>query len=305
MQLQGRRGQYAMLLAAGVVPVIAVGALSIDLTRASLAASEAELVAYSAAQTAIVAYNKGHTTSEAQAIADQLVRAYVAKDGGTFVLEPLTWGTVDRKSGTLVSNAEIEATQATVRRTGDRALNTVFGGFFGVTGVDLSGIAISDTLPRVFDADDCDSSVNYRRPRKGISKRDFSATVEVTLEDVPREGWYAVYKNEVAESGASQRNESGYYRVYNEANPAGLPLEGNCNGEYIVQDYDNDGRIPDRVYLGTFYFDGSSENVLQMRHYCAIRDTCPSMEDDQHECGRTWDSIHLDRGEASLCLESL
>lgn len=305
MQPRMRRGQYAIIMAVGLVPLLGLGAVSIDLSRASVLASEADLLAYAAAQTAIVAYSEGMSTAEAEIVADDLVRSRASLDGQTFTLTDVDWGYVDRANGTLVTAADIEAAKATVQRTGANGLGTLFGSFFGMTRVDIGSHAISDTLPSNFDRDDCDTQIGFAGSSGAITRSNYDAAIDVPLEDLQVSGWYAVYKNEVAESGSSQRNESSYYRVYNAANPMGLPRDPNCGGEYIVPDYDNDGRTPERVYLGTFYFDASSANTIQMRHYCAIREVCPSFEDDQQACGASSDSIHINRGDANLCLEAL
>ena len=86
----------------------------------------------------------------------------------------------------------------------------------------------------------------------------------------PVAGMYDVYDTEVAESGASQTNESGYIRIANDHNPSGEPLWGNCANDWIVPDVDNDGppALP-WVYLGTFDLnDGDNQVVLS--HYCPI-----------------------------------
>ena len=83
-------------------------------------------------------------------------------------------------------------------------------------------------------------------------------------------GWYHLYDAYVAESGASQRNESGYLNITNPSNPSGKPAEGNCNGEYIVVDNDNSGAPPSQVFIGTFYLE-AGDNTLTLKHYCPLQ----------------------------------
>lgn len=305
MGAHSRRGQYALITGLGMVPAFTIGAMSLDLALASMFSSEAELVAFSAAQTAIVAYDQGKSKAEAEAMADDLVRSHVAFDGQSFTLTEVQWGYVDRARGQIVQGGEIEAARATVARTGVKGISTFFGGLVGVGKLDIGTSAISDTLPSEFDRDDCDTKVEFNGDAGYISSADFDRTVEVLLQNVESGGWYAIYKDDVAESGSTQRNESSYYRVINEHNPAGLPRDPNCEGEHVVLDYDNEGYSPDRVYLGTFWFDGDGPNTIVMHHYCAIRDLCPLFEDPYAQCGDTADSVHFDRGEGYLCLEAL
>jgi hypothetical protein len=87
---------------------------------------------------------------------------------------------------------------------------------------------------------------------------------------VPYSGTYAVYDTYVYESGASQINESGYLRIRNDQNVDGLPLWGNCQAEYIIQDGDNDGAAPaPLIYLGSFNLT-EGDNALTLYHYCPL-----------------------------------
>ncbi|HCP45240.1 MAG TPA: hypothetical protein DIU15_04330 [Deltaproteobacteria bacterium] len=98
------------------------------------------------------------------------------------------------------------------------------------------------------------------------------------------EGWYHVYDFSVAESGDSQWNETVSFRVTNATNPTGAPYWENCDGEWWVEDADNDGSPPPGavLYIGTFWLD-SGDNSLQMNHYCPVyRDgNCTSFHRDE------------------------
>jgi len=85
------------------------------------------------------------------------------------------------------------------------------------------------------------------------------------------EGWYHVYDFAVAESGDSQWNETVAFRIINDTNPSGEAYWTNCDGEWWVEDADNQGEpAPGAVlYIGTFWLD-SGENTLQMSHYCPV-----------------------------------
>jgi len=91
-----------------------------------------------------------------------------------------------------------------------------------------------------------------------------------TLE-VQEEGLYHVYNSYVAESGASQTNETAYFRITNDANPEGTPVFANCNNDWVLPDLDNDGPLPvDTVaYVGTFHLTEGT-NSITIYHYCHL-----------------------------------
>ena len=99
-------------------------------------------------------------------------------------------------------------------------------------------------------------------------------TVEVDIA-----GTYHVYSNYIAESGASQMNESAYIRIGNASNPDGYPLLNNCNDDWVVPDLDNAGSVPANMvaYVGTFILDAGI-NTISMYHYCPLyrAGECPS-----------------------------
>lgn len=306
MARESRRGQYAMILGLGIVPMVGLGAVTLDLAMASLIRSEADALAFSAAHTAIVAFAHDHTVKDSLSLADQIVANYQPVWGeGTYVLSNLEWGYVDRKTGELVvDTTAIEAAKATIRRP---PTDAIFGSLFGVSSFEVTSFSVSNQIPSKFDRDGCDTQLKMVRGngRKSIRGDRPDKVVQYKLKAPAVSGWYSVYKNDVAESGAKQRNESAYFRLYNDVNPTGFPLESNCGDEHVLQDYDNDGRIPERVHIGIFYLDADSENLLEMRHYCAIQDECPRFLDPYDECGDTADSVHFDRGEGFVCLESV
>lgn len=112
-------------------------------------------------------------------------------------------------------------------------------------------------------------------------------------------GWYHLYDAYVAESGASQLNESAYIHVSNSVNPSGRPATGNCEGEYIVVDNDNSGPRPSQVFIGTFYLT-AGDNTLTLNHYCPLQRAgrCGAF----HNASASWstcgsgniNSVHLD-----------
>ncbi len=91
------------------------------------------------------------------------------------------------------------------------------------------------------------------------------ATLYVTVT-----GNYAIYDEQLAESGASQMNETGYITVANSINPGGEPLYSNCGGVLIVQDPDNNGTPASDQYLGTFPLVAGEPNQLTLRHACPM-----------------------------------
>jgi len=112
----------------------------------------------------------------------------------------------------------------------------------------------------------------------------------------PLKGWYHLYSDSIAESGASQRNESAFFRVYNSTNSYGTPRWANCGYEWIVQDADNDG-FPSgsRIYIGTFWLD-EGDNQLVMHHYCPLyrSGNCPTfhIEGDAQCDSSSVNSVH-------------
>lgn len=94
-------------------------------------------------------------------------------------------------------------------------------------------------------------------------------TAEATLE-VAEQGVYHMYNTHIVESGASQWNESAYFRVVNASVPDGEPLLANCDVDYVVQDADNLGPpLGTRTYVGTFWLDPGT-NTFRMSHYCPV-----------------------------------
>jgi hypothetical protein len=85
----------------------------------------------------------------------------------------------------------------------------------------------------------------------------------------PEAGWFHLYDTSIAESGSSQWNESVFLRVSNGLNPDGMPLDGNCEGDFVIVDPDNEGALPDgtTVFLGTFLLE-AGENDVSLHHFC-------------------------------------
>jgi len=96
----------------------------------------------------------------------------------------------------------------------------------------------------------------------------------------PEQGWYHVFNQYVAESGATQRNESAFFRVTNATHPTGEPRWGNCGDDWVLPDQDNNGTNALYYYIGTFWLD-AGDNALTMHHYCPEyrSGTCTWMHD--------------------------
>ena len=96
------------------------------------------------------------------------------------------------------------------------------------------------------------------------------------------EGYYHLYDYSIAESEASQRNESAFLRITNATNPEGTPVFSNCEVDWVVMDNDNDQPpvAGTRIYMGTFWLD-AGVNTLELHHLCTyIRDgLCTDMHD--------------------------
>jgi hypothetical protein len=87
----------------------------------------------------------------------------------------------------------------------------------------------------------------------------------------PSSGWFHIYDYALAESGASQRNETVYLRIPNVDHPSGQPMFKNCDSEWIVLDPDNSGAPSSTVrqYMGTFWLVQGTNEVL-LNHYCPL-----------------------------------
>jgi hypothetical protein len=119
-------------------------------------------------------------------------------------------------------------------------------------------------------------------------------------------GWYDLFNDYLAESGDNQTNESCYFRVVNDTNPAGHPVQSNCGKDWVIMDRDNDGTPTTSAFIGTFWLD-KGDNTLQMHHYCPRfkAGECVDLHNDLPEnktCPSTNpNSVHF-RGGTSLCV---
>jgi hypothetical protein len=107
---------------------------------------------------------------------------------------------------------------------------------------------------------------------------------------VSETGLFHIYTAYSAESGASQQNESAYYRIENEDAPSGLPAFANCGEEWVVQDVDNaePWGEDELLYIGTFQLTAGA-NLLKLNHYCVL-----------YERGLC-EELHFDEVESSTC----
>ncbi len=160
--------------------------------------------------------------------------------------------------------------------------------------------------PEIFIDDDCADGivVSWLSGEIAVLSWDEPRTGQM---EVPQAGTYDVYDIAIAESGDRQWNESAYLRIPSGARPHGLPLFGNCNDEWIVQDPDNLGPLPagTAMYMGTFRLDQGVVDV-ELHHLCPMvrNGTCTSMHNTD-DPGSTCDtdnpnSVHLTG--AALCL---
>jgi len=117
--------------------------------------------------------------------------------------------------------------------------------------------------------------------------------VDCTTVEVDITGSYAFYDDHIAESGATQLDETGFLTVTNSCNPAGLPESSNVGDYYVVQDVDNTvscssdaecaaGQacragnsglwcVPEHpVYMGTFLLVAGEANELCVNHWCPL-----------------------------------
>jgi len=127
---------------------------------------------------------------------------------------------------------------------------------------------LPDDPPPEFGTDDCDNGlwVDWNGGETVVLSWDPVALASI---EVPEAGVYDVYDLVIAESGATQTNESAFFRISSLANLTGLPSAGNCGDDYVVPDPDNAGPLPAGTtqYLGTFEL-GVGENTVEVNHYC-------------------------------------
>ncbi len=124
-----------------------------------------------------------------------------------------------------------------------------------------------DEPPRLI-PDDCPNGVEATFSPDEIYVLSWNETEASGTLTAPSSDWFEVYSTSIVESGASQFNESAYFRVSNATVPHGLPAIANCRADWIVQDADNSG-FPSSslIYIGTFWLD-RGDNSLTMYHYC-------------------------------------
>jgi len=127
--------------------------------------------------------------------------------------------------------------------------------------------------------------------------------------NVPVDGVYELYDSQLAESGASQMNETGYITITNSVNPVGFPVNANCGGLYIVADADNNGTPTQPIFLGTFSLMAGEDNHLVLHHYCDLYQAgqCPQFHNGDPNSGsgcntNNANSIHMEID--GLCIQS-
>ncbi len=198
------------------------------------------------------------------------------------------------------------------------------------TGDDDTGVGDDDTGPGDDDGDDDDGDddgddddddeVDEDCPNgvtATVTDSDGDGWVVITTSDptdwaivnVPVDGVYELYDSQLAESGASQMNETGYLTITNSVNPVGFPVNPNCGGLFIVADSDNNGTPTQPTFLGTFSLMAGEDNHLTLHHYCDIYQAgqCQQFHNGDPNSGSgcntgNANSIHMDID--GLCITS-
>jgi len=144
-------------------------------------------------------------------------------------------------------------------------------------------------VPDTYISDDCEGGADVAMSPDTLVVLGWDPITDTGTLTAPSGGFYDLYDTSIAESGASQWNESAYLRVSNTTNPAGLPNWGNCGSDWVVVDADNHG-FPGSslIYLGTFWLD-PGVNTLTLLHYCERQRA--------GECG----SLHITDDPGSTC----
>jgi len=140
-----------------------------------------------------------------------------------------------------------------------------------IPGIDIDEQNDPEEPTEEFGPDGCDGGlfVDFQPGEIAVLSWDTAPALgEIT---VPADGVYEIWNTSIAESGPSQRNESGYVLIPNALNPTGEPLFPNCDGVRILEDPDNNGPVPAGTsrYIGTFPL-VAGVNSFELRHYCPL-----------------------------------
>ncbi len=156
----------------------------------------------------------------------------------------------------------------------------------------------TDTPPGTM-LDDCLPQVEARFEGGEIYVKSWDVPTAGGTLYTAEEGWFHVYDYSLAESGSAQTNEVSYLRIPNAARPDGEPFWSNCAGEWIVDDFDNEGDPGlTRIYTGTFWLE-EGDNALTLNHYCPLERSgyCPEFHetsDPNSTCGSEGpNSVHF------------
>ena len=119
--------------------------------------------------------------------------------------------------------------------------------------------------------EDCDDGIEAEILPKEMAVLAWDPVQSKGTLNAPGSGWFHIYDYVLAESGASQRNETVYLRIPNADQPTGEPRFKNCDSEWIVLDPDNNGspNATARQYMGTFWLVQGLNEIL-LNHYCPL-----------------------------------
>jgi hypothetical protein len=140
-------------------------------------------------------------------------------------------------------------------------------------------------------------------------------------------GYYRIFDAELAESGPSQQDETGYVTITNSCNAAGWPAERNYEDRFLIVDVDNEscsgetcgpgrscgpagGCIPDDpTFMGTFLLVAGEDNTICLNHWCPEYDAIvaaggdPGFEFNNCAAPGAINSIHFRVTEQALACE--
>lgn len=152
---RGHRGNYSMMMAFAILPMLGFGALAMDISYIRLAQSEAQDVADAASNAALIALKTANDPNTAIATATQAADLAISMNtvvGRTATRTQILFGIYNEEAippfSTVSSSSERpNAVRVTVSRNtaNNNAIGAIFGNIFGRNTYDVSGSATSAT----------------------------------------------------------------------------------------------------------------------------------------------------------------
>ncbi len=160
---------------------------------------------------------------------------------------------------------------------------------------DTTGDTVNEGIPDDFGTVDCENGTAATWSPGEVVALSYDVGPSLGVLNSPLAGTFHIYDIVPAESGGGQRNESMYLRITHASESVGMPLTGNCLGDFIVVDPDNQASLPTDTtqYLGTFRLE-AGDNDVEVWHACPrIRDGECAEQHIEDEPAGTCDSNNI------------